>query len=155
MTDLDLIDRLSEAQVCALTLYGEARNQGIEGRIGVANTIRNRVRAKRAKQFGVSARDVCLKPWQYSCWLPAGGAENYGLVLDAARLVSRGELGGPMLTECLWIAGGLLTDVILDNVKGATHYLTAEALALRAPVWTVGLEPVAHIHDHVFFAGVW
>lgn len=153
MTDLELVELLSESQVIALTLYGEARNQGIEGRVAVANTIRNRIKAQR-KIYGFTARTVCLRPWQYSCWLKQGGEENYELLMDAVRLVSRGEQGGPVLRECFWIAGGLLTDAFVDNTKGSTHYLTASALASRPPTWTIGLVPATHIVDHVFFNNV-
>lgn len=155
MTDHELIASLSECNVVALTLYGEARGEAIEGRIAVANVIRNRVKAGRAG-FGLTSRDVCLKAWQFSCWLPQGGADNYATVLEAARTLTRPPdlVTGPILTECVWIAEGLLAWRFGDTVKGATHYVTSALYASRKPAWAVGLTPVASIHSHLFFAGV-
>jgi hypothetical protein len=144
---------LSEPQVVGLTLFGEARGEPVEGRIAVANVIRNRVVAQR-RTFGLTPRDVCLKPWQFSCWRQEGGAANYGDLLSAARLLSRGVLAGPMLRECLWIAHGLLDRQFGDSVHGATHYLTAELFARNRPVWSVGHDPVCHVNSHLFFAGI-
>lgn len=154
MIDHELVEGLSERHVVALTLYGEARGEAIEGRIAVANVIRNRAAARRPA-FGLTPRDVCLKAWQFSCWLPQGGADNYAAVLDAARALTRdGGSIPPMLGECLWIADGLLGARFGDTVKGATHYVTADLHAQRKPAWAVGLEPVLTLHAHLFFAGV-
>lgn len=153
MTDHELVAELSERDVVALTLYGEARGEAIEGRIAVANVIGNRAKAQRAS-FGLTTRDVCLKAWQFSCWLPQGGADNYAAVLDAARALTRPDNTPPMLAECVWIADGLLGHRFGDTVKGATHYLTADLYARQKPAWSVGLQPVASIHKHLFFAGV-
>ena len=47
MTLDPLFATLDDAQVIALTLYGEARGEGVEGRIAVANVIRNRLTSGR------------------------------------------------------------------------------------------------------------
>ena len=72
MTDADLVAGLSDTHTVALTLYAEARGEPIEGRIAVANVIRNRVRLQKAR-YGFSPKQVCLKAHQFSCWLPDGG----------------------------------------------------------------------------------
>ena len=152
----DPLITLTQAQIVGLTLFGEARGEPIEGRFAVANVIRNRVQAQRPK-YGLTYRDVCLKAWQFSCWLPQGGAENYALVLDMAQKVSAQAVPLPaMLQECLWIGGGLLGSIFGDTVHAATHYYSPAAMtpAGSVPPWAKGLQPVCTIHHHLFFAGV-
>lgn len=151
--ELALIAALTDAQLLALTIYGEARGEPIEGRIAVASVIRNRLLAK---HFGATYREVCLQKWQFSCWLPQGGQANYDTVMAAARQclkVSR-ELG-PDLRECAWIADGFVEDAIRDRVLGATHYATFEILASsKPPAWANGFHPVCSIGHHAFFKGI-
>jgi N-acetylmuramoyl-L-alanine amidase len=152
VTDHELIATLPARTIVGLTIYGEARGygEGIEGRAGVANVIRNRVKAQRP-HFGLTASEVCLKPLQFSCWTPVDGPTNYATILYAARLLASGQAAGPRLAECLWIADGMLSGLLGDNTNQATHYLTADLLAQKPPAWTKGLTPVARIHSHVFF----
>ncbi len=49
--------------IVAATLWGEARGEGEKGMIAVANVIRNR-----AENKGISAKEVVLKPKQFSVW---------------------------------------------------------------------------------------
>lgn len=150
MRDEEIVPALSELQVVALTLWGEARGEPIEGRFAVANAIRNRVKAQRAS-FGFSPRDVCLKAWQFSCWLPGpvGGA-NYQSVLAAARhLLGADALGGPVVRECVWIADGLLGFQFGDTVQGSTHYLTAALFADAPPAWAKGKTPTCQVNRHL------
>ncbi len=158
MTDAEIVDRLSPVQTVALTLFGEARNEPIEGRIAVANVIRNRVLADRPA-WGLGYKGVCLKAWQFSTWLPAGGQDNYEtLMWVAGELLQPSDAAFPerSVRECLWIAEGLIADQFRDTVKHATHYYSPTAMkpAGRVPAWALGLLPVATIGRHVFFSGV-
>lgn len=143
------VDRLTDVQVVAVTLFGEARSEGPEGRIAVANVIRNRVACQRTS-FGLTPREVCLKPKQFSCWIVGGGALNYGVIQDTALLLSRGERPGPVLRECLWIAQGLLDAAFVDSTHGSSHYLTRDLYATRPPTWAINRPLLAHIGNHVF-----
>lgn len=154
--DLDLTAQLSELQTLALTVYGEARGESVYGRIAVGCTVRNRVAANKARWGLNSYKQVCLKAWQFSCWLPAGGADNYATVMEAARVLLGGERPGPVLRECLWVAEGVMTDRLQDCVSGATHYFAPAAMkpAGKVPEWANGLYHVAQIGSHLFYAGV-
>lgn len=146
--DADLISVLSDRDVVALTLWGEARGEDIGGRIAVANVIRNRAAGHR---FGTTAREVCLWPHQFSCWTNVGGADsNFRLVLATARFVATGDRPGPLVRECQWISQGLLTDSFVDNTHGATHYLTATLYATAPPSWATSARVLAHIGNHIF-----
>lgn len=156
MTDVDVVAQLTDLQTLALTLYGEARSEPIEGRIAIANVIRNRVSASRPS-FGLSLKGVCLKAWQFSCWLPGGGKENYEHLMKIARQVwteERQQHPAPILRECFWIADGLIANQFRDNTEGATHYCTFKLWKENPPAWTKGHRPVTTVGDHVFFAGV-
>lgn len=143
-----VLDALTDVQIVALTLFGEARGEGPDGRIAVANVIANRVAAQRTA-FGGTAREVCLKPAQFSCWSDAGGPLNHRVLLDTAVALARGEVG-PVLRECLWIADGLLRRQFVDNTHGATHYLTTDLLATAPPAWAQGQTVRARIGAHAF-----
>lgn len=174
MTGSEIKAALSERHAVALTLWAEARSDlvagkgwrtaPLEARIAVACVIRNRVRAP--KRFGLTAKDVCLKPFAFSCWVEAGGKENYEAVMARADLfVREGDAsalakGDAVLRECLWIADGLLADTFGDRVNGATHYYAT--WMPKPPAWAFTdpktrqqpLTPTATVGHHLFFAGV-
>lgn len=140
----DPLAALDDAAVIALTLWGEARGEGPEGRIAIANVLRNR-----ANRSGASARVECLKPMQFSCW-NAGTDANHTLLMDVAAGLSKGTAIGPLLRECFWIARGLLAGEFVDNTRGSTHYLTTALLASHPPSWATGQRVLAQIGNHVF-----
>ena len=81
--------------IMAKTLFGEARGEGLKGIEAVANVIINRV--KHAQQvgsfwWGNTIREVCQKPFQFSCWI------------------------------CERVARRAIKGLLPDCTKGATHY---------------------------------
>jgi hypothetical protein len=150
--DTPVLDALSAAEVLALTIWGEARNQPVEGRIAVGSVIRNRLVSGR---WGHDYKAVCLAPWQFSCWTPKGGRANYDTVIAAAHALRRPDgHRGPDLRECLWIADGLISGAIRDRVAGCCHYVTRELWHSHPPLWAKGMDPAIRLGDHVFFRGV-
>lgn len=148
MTDQELIGQLSERDVVALTIWGEARGQSVKGRAAVASVIGNRVKAKR---FGKGFREVCLKPFAFSCWCPEGGQANYETVMAAARICLRTDAAiGPALRQCRAMADLLMAGELPDGVKSADHYLTRELFASNPPAWAKGQTPVCTVEAHVF-----
>lgn len=61
-------DFFSDLEILALTLWGEARGEGTEGMEAVASVIVNRAKSG-IKWWGQNVRQICLKPYQFSCWL--------------------------------------------------------------------------------------
>jgi N-acetylmuramoyl-L-alanine amidase len=140
---------LSGLDVLALTVYGEARGEAIEGKIAVANIIRNRLKTHR---WGLTYERVCLAPMQFSCWTPKGGAANYAIVKAlAAQILAGQQPADPILAECYWIAAGIQSGAARDNVQGATFYFVTRS---TVPAWAVGHLPVCVIGAHSFFAGI-
>jgi spore germination cell wall hydrolase CwlJ-like protein len=160
MTDQETRDRLSDFGALAITLYGEARSEPVEGRIAVGSVIRNRLRTPR--RFGQTYRAVCHARAQFSCWWAFGGELNYAAVYRLARatvehqaLPLRGE-ELKLYQECQFIAEGIIAKQLRDRVKLATHYYNPLAMKPRGtvPEWARGLTPVAKVGQHLFFAGV-
>lgn len=139
---------LSDDAVHALTLFGEARGEPIEGMIGVGCSIRNRVNDAKHR-WGTTYRAVCLQKAQYSCWAPLGGAANHQAVLDAATILLRNQQAPPLLEQCAWVALGVSKSAILDTVKGANHY---HAVTMKPrPSWAQSYAPIVQKAGHVFY----
>ncbi len=130
---------LSEAEIVACTLWGEARNQGEEGLRAVACVIANRWRTVYRRQR--SAQDVCLDPYQFSCWLK--NDPNLPRMLAVARQPDA------TYRTALALADELLSRTLVDITRGARHYY---ATSLRQPPnWARGKYPCVVIGDHLFF----
>ena len=150
----EAVSPLSDVQIVTACLFGEARSEPIEGLAAVANALRNRLRTGR---FGDSLAAVALKPKQFSCWTPAGGAKNYPLVLGFARaLGAQRPIIDPVERQCVLIAHGIVDDYLKDNTHGATHYFAPAAMIPkgRVPDWAVGAILSAKYGRHVFYRGV-
>ena len=127
------IDR--DVDVTARTLYGEARGQPLDGLLAVAAVVMNRARAGR---YGASPADVCLRPWQFSCWNAR----------DPNRaVIERVQPGLFMFDVCRLVASLAIRGLLPDPTGGATHYHTKGV----APNWSRGKTPSAVIGDHLFF----
>ena len=137
---------LDEVNVLALTLWGESRGETLEGRIAVACVIRNRAHAK--SWYGHGIAGVCLKRWQFSCWLPQGGESNCRQLMAMANKAHMTRLKTPGYRECYWIAHGIYNGAVRDQVKRANHYYVD---GTRKPKWAVGQTPVLHLGTHLFF----
>jgi spore germination cell wall hydrolase CwlJ-like protein len=138
---------LSDRDVLALTLWAEARGEGLEGRVAVACVIRNRMRLRRQ-----TASQVCLAPAQFSCWAPVDGAANYRALMAMADAVSRQQCRDEIVAECQWIADGVLGGAVRDLTRGADHYLTTRLLSSsHKPGWVSAMTWTATIGYHAFY----
>lgn len=132
-------DNLSSSEIVAKTLYGEASNQGYEGQKAVANVIQNRVKLK--GWMGHDFRSVCLKPYQFSCWLESDP--------NRARIMAANQ-GDPVYAQCLQLAKLAIGGQLDDITNGADSYRVIGTPAK----WAEGLLPVAVIGKHEFFKTV-
>jgi len=126
----------SDLDIIARTIYGEARGEPYEGMVAVAHVIFNRVKKSGHTQ---TPAQVCLKPWQFSCWNPRD--KNHEIVQDVKlddisfRLAMR---------EALEAFDGA------DMTNGATHYCHIKLY----PDWAQGHEPVKVIGNHKFYKDI-
>lgn len=157
MTDVELKERLSDFVALALTIYGEARGEPVEGKIAVGCVVRNRV--AHPKRFAFTYRDVCLQRAAFSCWWTFGGRENYALIRRLAETWIAGgtqDLSGPDLAtlhECVYIAEGIVGGQLRDRTGGANHYYAPAAMRPKGavPEWARHRDPVARVNGHRFF----
>jgi N-acetylmuramoyl-L-alanine amidase len=127
---------MADLETAARTVWGEARGEPAEGRLGVARVLVNRYRAG-----SLSLQGVCQKPFQFSCWnkddpnLP----KLTGVTFD-----------DPVLRDCLQAVLAALDPKSIDPTHGARHYHVAGAKAW----WAAGREPVVSIGAHDFYNDV-
>ena len=147
------IETLTDAQVVALTLWGEARGEDERGRRMVASVISNRlayakawrVHFHAAHHWGETARDICLAHCQFSCW---STAQFNAVNLAAMRAVVTRD-GALTYAECLGIAGELLGGTLTDCASTATSYINPRDCA--PPPWAATANKVAEHGHHVSY----
>lgn len=120
----------------ALTLWGECRGEPFLGQVAVACVIRNRFTDSR---WPDTYEGVVKQPKQFSCWDHGAPEPNPGLVWN----------------RLLWIAKGVVEDLIPDITLGANHYINAYA-APPDPAWArtynrVTMWPSALLGVHTFY----
>lgn len=128
-----LLHNLSDSEILTLTLIGEARGEPIEGIVAVGSTIRNRLHftPSRYKNY----RDVCLEPFQFSCWNSSD--VNSGLLDDlAAKLINSQPLSDPYIRQCILVANGIIDWSLIDNTAGSQYYMTTSLFdSAKRPSW--------------------
>lgn len=136
--------RKQAADILARTLFGEARGEPVRGKEAVACVVLNRVRRARRRGgwwWGGDIVEVCLKPWQFSCW-NAGDPNRARIetVTDSDRV----------FRSCQRIAERALAGTLTDPTKGATHY---HARGVHPP-WAWHKAPSAEIGRHLFYNNI-
>lgn len=130
----------------AATVYGEARGESEQGKLAVAQVILNRLHKK--SWYGNSIIDVCVKPWQFSCW-----NENDPNSKKVRALAFGGdsnpELNSDAYLDCLAAAIKAVRGGIEDKTLNSTHYHTRHV----SPKWSEGKEYIS-IGNHQFYNNV-
>lgn len=149
-TDVDFFtNHLSYFDVMALTIYGEARGEPVEGQIAVGWVIKNR-----AVAWNKGIIEVCVQPEQFSCWNE--NDPNYTPLVALAKQVEScytgsGYFGNAIYNQCRYLAIGIADGTIGDNTKGALNYLTLElASGPNCPAWAKTMKFASHIGNQVF-----
>lgn len=141
----DAVRHLPARAVLALTVWGEARGEPVDGQVAVAWVIKNR--AARRRQ---TVQKVCLAPWQFSCWWE--DSANARLLAERAEQM----LAGRIMPEPRWLAllqrcHQVLVGAVPDPTAGADHYLTTTLYSSDdAPTWAGVMPVVATIGRHTF-----
>lgn len=143
-----MIDRLTDLEVVALTGYGEARGEPIDGLIAVMQVVGHRVRDPR---YPSAWRAVCLQRQQFSCWNP-GDPNRQLLERIAEALASKASLGSlrAPIVEALHVAEGVIASRYRDLVRKSCHYHATSV----TPRWARGRTPVITIGHHRFYNDV-
>jgi N-acetylmuramoyl-L-alanine amidase len=120
-----------------LTIRMEAGGEPMEGKIGVAEVIRNRIEQKVHSDGTVVG--TILRPMQFSCW----NENNPSRVIAALS-----DTSDPTVLDCnLAWHHAMLRRTNLTN--GALFYFNPE---LAKPKWASQYHRTAHIGRHEFYA---
>lgn len=139
--ELPIENKGRATDILARTIWGEARGERITGKEAVASVILNRVAvAKKNGGFwwGNTIEQVCLKPYQFSCW----NKNDPNFAKLQVVNVSNKEFA-----ICLRIARRAIHGVLKDVTGGATHYHTKTI----QPKWAMNATTIADIGHHVFY----
>ena len=120
-----------ETKVIAITILAEARGEGQGGMYAVAAVI-----AQRAFERGRTPKEVCLKPYQFSCW-------NVKSLKSLEHL-----LKVPQAKYALALAKNIKL-LSRDFVGYANHYHAT--WMKKKPYWAKGKKPVKVIGQHAFY----
>lgn len=126
------LNNLTDVELLARMIYGEARGEPYDGMVAVACVAMNR--AAQPTWWGTTLREVLLHPSQFSCFLPA----------YVSRLITPSE---PVWLDCIKIAHGVMTNQTGDPTFGATSYY---ADYIAAPGWASQMQETVKIGQHVF-----
>lgn len=132
-----LVNPNAEIDTMARTLWGEARGEGSTGMQAVANVITNRV--KRGGWYGATYQEVCLKPYQFSCWNDTD--PNYNKLLNVNTSDSQ-------FAQAVQIATKAYNGELDDITGGAVNYRAKNA----SPYWAKTMTKTARIGNHIFYA---
>lgn len=134
-----MVTTLNDITAMAGTMWGESRNQKIEGQIAVAHVINNRVNKR--SWYGSTIKEVCLKDWQFSCWNEDDPNRDKIIALNH---------GDRDYLQMVGIAYLITLDKIPDNTYGSTHYHTKTI----NPKWVENKKPIVVIGDHKFYNNI-
>lgn len=134
---------LTETQLMALVIYGEARGELKEGKIAVGSVI-----IERKKQSGESIKNIILDPHQFSCF--SVDNKQYEKLKNIAMHWNRYETD-PLLRECQVISTKLLQKTLFHKTiknNSVTHFKTNQV----NPVWAKQMRFVIQIGNHQFYS---
>lgn len=122
------LSMLTDVQLLALCVWGEARGEAHVGKLAVAHVVLNRVGKK--SWYGRSIRDVIVKPYQFS--FMQGLEDVFVLAADDPAAV---------------VAYLVLSEHTIDPTKGATHFHARYVM----PDWARALRFKVAIGNHLFY----
>jgi N-acetylmuramoyl-L-alanine amidase len=149
----DTFGHLDDKQLMALTIYGEARGESEEGKIAVGSVILERVDHR--NWDGKTIHEVCLCPFQFSCFLP--NDQNFKSLKLIADDWDMKYMRSMDLQDCYHTAFDMLagriprTKEIADS--HATQYLTtALRKSSKCPSWVKDMKKVVTVGAHEFYS---
>lgn len=129
---------MTETEILARTIYGEAKANDIEDATAIACVILNRVNYR---NWPGNVADVCLQPLQFSVWNES----------DAGRpRMLRAQRGDSWFDQCWTVAEKALAGALIDKTRAATHYHTRAV----KPRWSKGKLPCYETPGHLYFNNI-
>jgi N-acetylmuramoyl-L-alanine amidase len=131
------------ASLLALTIWGEARQDGPKGMRAVGHVIINRMKSKRA--FGNDVAHVVWHRKAFSCWNEGDPNRE---AMEKIKQLPKGSPDYQRWMEAKKIATQLLAGELRDITHGSLFYY-ADSMD-NPPAWAHGVPAVAHIGNHTF-----
>lgn len=129
---------ISDSTIAALNIWMEARGESYEGKVAVAEVIRNRMKSGK---WGKTATNVCLSPYQFSGWNTKDPNRIAALLLDDTDA---------QYQACLKAWNYVNQDHPSETVKGATLYYNPKVIPIP-PAWAKPENLLARVGNHVFY----
>ncbi|MFA5379813.1 MAG: cell wall hydrolase [Dehalococcoidia bacterium] len=134
---------LPDNEIMALTIYGEARGEPYLGKVAVGSVVLNRVDLKGWQ--GKTISEVCLKPYQFSCFLKSD--PNSMMLLDIAQDCAHEATVNRVFAICMEVSDGLITGTV-DRITEGTHY---HSTGIKVPNWAYEMKRADKIGRHIFY----
>ena len=125
----------SELDILTGTIFGEARGEPTDGKVGVGLTIRTRV--EHPGWWGRNWREVCLADKQFSCWQD----HNKDAIVVAKNSNSK------LWKICRSVAVDIYLGIVINGLGKPTHYHNISV----SPQWAQRLVRLAKIGNHIFY----
>ncbi len=141
-------EKLTDKQLLALNIYGEARGESTEGKIAVGSVVLERVDHR--DWDGKTVHEVCLKPYQFSCF--NSNDPNRGKLLHIAEQWDIAIAINPVLNDCYCVASGLIDGIIPRTPAIADAHATQYLRTDHTAPWVDKMKKVAEVGRHSFYA---
>ena len=138
---------LSPSQLMALTIFGESRGESREGKIAVGTVILERVEHR--DWDGRTIHEVCLMPYQFSCFLP--NDPNFAALKLIAENWTEKYRQSLDLQKCLQVVAGLIDGSIPRDKEIAANHATQYKTIDCKSSWANKMKKVATIGNHEFY----
>lgn len=135
------VKKWDEWFIRAVTLYGEARSESMQGKLAVAYVMRAR------QEDGQLWNDI-LSPKQFSCW-------NYYPKTQSTdpnfqKMLSIDMYKDKAFRDCVVVTFQAMFGWATNPVKGADHYYVTTMLPI--PTWAASMRQIATIGSHTFLS---
>jgi len=144
----DTFGALSDKQIMALTIYGEARGEAYRGKVAVGSVILERVDHR--DWDGKTAKEVCLMPYQFSCFLPDD--PNFKVLKFIAGNWNEAYEKSGVVQECYQIASGLIEGTTFRTPEIAANHICQYKTKDCHADWAEKMKLVVTIGRHEFYA---
>lgn len=132
----------------ALTIYGEARGESYDGKVAVGSVILERVDHR--KWDGDTIHEVCLMPYQFSCYLP--GDPNFHALRLIAQDWETKAMRSMAMSECYQIATGLIDGIIPRTPEIAANHCCQYKTKKASAAWAKKMKVILTVSQHEFYA---
>lgn len=128
---------ISDDLIATLTIWMEARGEILAGKAAVGEVLLNR---QKTGHWGKTVAEVCLAPYQFSCWNTQDSNRLAAIVLMTDH---------PSYQDC--VTAWQMAKNGSQNAKGATFYYNPAGVS-QTPAWAKSSLLRAIVGNHRFYA---